>query len=233
MEEARALVACLDNWNVITIIVRLILSMVCGGIIGLTRSVKRRGAGFKTHSLVCLGSALVMMTGQYIYENFGAISDIARLAAQVVSGVGFLGVGTIMVTRDNHIKGLTTAAGLWTCAGIGLSIGIGFYSGAVVTTVLVLFIYKFMGRIDEIAYEHSRVLDVYIEFESRRVIAAFLSAVKEKNYKIIQMELNKSKKNKDEIVNATLVLEVAEKLKHDAVIDELNQMPGVEYAEEI
>lgn len=233
MEEARALAACLDNWNVITIIVRLILSMVCGGIIGLTRSVKRRGAGFKTHSLVCLGSALVMMTGQYIYENFGAISDIARLAAQVVSGVGFLGVGTIMVTRDNHIKGLTTAAGLWTCAGIGLSIGIGFYSGAVVTTVLVLFIYKFMGRIDEIAYEHSRVLDVYIEFESRRVIAAFLSAVKEKNYKIIQMELNKSKKNKDEIVNATLVLEVAEKLKHDAVIDELNQMPGVEYAEEI
>ena len=110
----------LDEWNIVTITVRLILAVVCGGAIGLTRSVKRRGAGFKTHALVCLGSALVMMTGQYIYVDFGAISDIARLAAQVISGVGFLGVGTIMVTRDNHVKGLTTAAGLWTCAGIGL-----------------------------------------------------------------------------------------------------------------
>lgn len=233
MKAVQELSIYLDGWNLITIIIRLILAMICGGVIGLTRSVKRRGAGFKTHSLVCLGSALVMMTGQYIYENFGAISDIARLAAQVVSGVGFLGVGTIMVTRDNHVKGLTTAAGLWTCAGIGLSIGIGFYSGAIVTTILVLFIYRFMGRIDEIAYEHSRVLDVYIEFESRRVIAAFLNALKEKNYKIIQMELNKSKKNKDEIVNAMLVLEVGAKIRHDVIIDELNSMPGVEYAEEI
>ena len=103
----------LDEWNIVTITVRLILAVVCGGAIGLTRSVKRRGAGFKTHALVCLGSALVMMTGQYIYVDFGAISDIARLAAQVISGVGFLGVGTIMVTRDNHVKGLTTAAGLF------------------------------------------------------------------------------------------------------------------------
>ena len=155
----------LNEWNIVTITVRLILAVVCGGAIGLTRSVKRRGAGFKTHALVCLGSALVMMTGQYIYVDFGAISDIARLAAQVISGVGFLGVGTIMVTRDNHVKGLTTAAGLWTCAGIGLGIGIGFYSGAAITTILVLVIYRFMGRVDEIAYEHSRVLDIYIEFE--------------------------------------------------------------------
>ena len=149
-------------------------------------------------ALVCLGSALVMMTGQYIYVDFGAISDIARLAAQVISGVGFLGVGTIMVTRDNHVKGLTTAAGVWTCAGIGLGIGIGFYSGAAITTILVLVIYRFMGRVDEIAYEHSRVLDIYIEFESRRSIAPFISVLKENNYKIMQMELNKSKKNKEE-----------------------------------
>ena len=84
-----------------------------------------------------------------------------------------------MVTRDNHVKGLTTAAGLWTCAGIGLSIGIGFYSGAAITTILVLVIYRFMGRVDEIAYEHSRVLDIYIEFESRRSIAPFINVLKQ------------------------------------------------------
>ena len=205
----------LDEWNIVTITVRLILAVVCGGAIGLTRSVKRRGAGFKTHALVCLGSALVMMTGQYI------------------CGVGFLGVGTIMVTRDNHVKGLTTAAGLWTCAGIGLSIGIGFYSGAAITTILVLVIYRFMGRVDEIAYEHSRVLDIYIEFESRRSIAPFISVLKQNNYKIVQMELNKSKKNKEELVNATLVLEVPEKTKHGIVIDLLREIPGIEYVEEI
>ena len=189
----------LNEWNIVTITVRLILAVVCGGAIGLTRSVKRRGAGFKTHALVCLGSALVMMTGQYIYVDFGAISDIARLAAQVISGVGFLGVGTIMVTRDNHV----------------------------------LVIYRFMGRVDEIAYEHSRVLDIYIEFESRRSIAPFISVLKENNYKIMQMELNKSKKNKEELVNATLVLEVPEKTKHGIVIDLLREIPGIEYVEEI
>ena len=225
MKGLYELSAYLDRWNSITICIRLVLAVVCGGAIGLTRSVKRRGAGFKTHALVCLGSALVMMTGQYIYVSFGAISDIARLAAQVISGVGFLGVGTIMVTRDNHVKGLTTAAGLWNCAGLGLSIGIGFYSGAL--------IYRFMGRVDEIAYEHSRVMDIYIEFESRKSIAPFIGVLKENNYKIVQMKLNKPKKNKEEIVSATLVLEVAPKLKHDIVINVLKDIPGVEYVEEL
>ncbi len=114
-----------------------------------------------------------------------------------------------------------------------LGIGIGFYSGAAITTILVLVIYRFMGRVDEIAYEHSRVLDIYIEFESRRSIAPFISVLKQNNYKIVQMELNKSKKNKEELVNATLVLEVPEKTKHGIVIDLLREIPGIEYVEEI
>ena len=109
----------------------------------------------------------------------------------------------------------------------------GFYSGAAITTILVLVIYRFMGRVDEIAYEHSRVLDIYIEFESRRSIAPFISVLKQNNYKIVQMELNKSKKNKEELVNATLVLEVPEKTKHGIVIDLLREIPGIEYVEEI
>ena len=133
-----------------------------------------------------------------------------------------------------HIRYCKTGgSGLWTCAGIGLSIGIGFYSGAAITTILVLVIYRFMGRVDEIAYEHSRVLDIYIEFESRRSIAPFISVLKQNNYKIVQMELNKSKKNKEELVNATLVLEVPEKTKHGIVIDLLREIPGIEYVEEI
>ena len=90
----------LDEWNIVTITVRLILAVVCGGAIGLTRSVKRRGAGFKTHALVCLGSALVMMTGQYIYVDFGAISDIARLAAMAETAETAAAAISIQVLRN-------------------------------------------------------------------------------------------------------------------------------------
>lgn len=233
MEMVDEVMTYLEEWNIVTITVRLVAALGSGGLIGLTRSVKRRGAGFKTHALVCLGSALVMLTGQYIYETFGAVGDIARMAAQVVSGVGFLGVGTIMVTGKSQVKGLTTAAGLWACAGIGIGLGIGFYSGALITTLLVLIIYKYMNKVDEFAYEHAKVIDLYIEFESRRVISEFVLALKADNFKILHLDLNKSKKNKDEIVNATLMLEVNAKMRHDAVIQKISEMDGVNYAEEL
>lgn len=223
----------LGQWNTASVTVRLLVALLCGGLIGLSRSVKRRGAGFKTHVLVSIGSALIMMTGQYIYENFQLSGDIARLGAQIVSGVGFLGVGTIIVTGQNQVKGLTTAAGLWTCAGIGLSIGIGFYTGGLITTVLVLILYRYMDRIDEYAYEHARVLDLYIEFESRKVISGFIDVLKEKEYKIIQLEFNKPKKNKDEIVNATLVLEVSSKVKHQIILKNIREIEGVIHVEQL
>lgn len=112
-----------------------LFSLVAGTLIGLDRSMKRRGAGIKTHVLVCLGSALVMMTGQFIQLNYEGTMDVARMGAQVISGVGFLGVGTIIVTGHNQVKGLTTAAGLWACACIGLAIGIGFVDGALLALV--------------------------------------------------------------------------------------------------
>lgn len=138
MEVLQVIDEYLHTFSIPVVLIRLLLATVCGGAIGFLRSVKRRGAGFKTHILVCLGATLIMMTGEYIFRHVSnGTGDMARMAAQVVSGVGFLGAGTIMVTGKNQVKGLTTAAGLWACSGIGLAIGIGFYSGAIICTVIV------------------------------------------------------------------------------------------------
>ena len=110
--------------NEYTICLRIALSMLLGSILGAERTRKRRGAGLRTYTLVCLGATVVMMTGQFMMEYFGD-TDPARLGAQVVSGIGFLGAGTILVTGAQKIKGLTTAAGLWAAACLGIAIGIG------------------------------------------------------------------------------------------------------------
>ena len=94
----------------------MLLAVVCGGIIGIEREFKRRPAGFRTHILICLGAAMTTLTSQYLYLCMGQYTDMARLGAQVVAGIGFIGAGTIIVTRRQRVKGLTTAAGLWAAA---------------------------------------------------------------------------------------------------------------------
>ena len=127
---------CFYEINLLSVSLRLILALLFGGIIGLERGSNRHPAGFRTHILVCVGAALAMMTNQFILQQFDT-GDPARLGAQVITGVGFLGVGTILVTGRHKIKGLTTAAGLWASACLGLAIGIGFYSGAIVAALII------------------------------------------------------------------------------------------------
>ncbi|HCO18293.1 MgtC/SapB family protein [Gudongella oleilytica] len=125
-------------------VLRLILSAIIGGAIGIEREASNRPAGFRTHILVSVGSTLIMLVSAY---GMGESADPARLAAQVVSGIGFLGAGTILRT-GSHIKGLTTAASLWVCAGIGLAIGAGFYLGGVVTAAIVLLSLVALGNFE-------------------------------------------------------------------------------------
>ena len=121
--------------NMISTFFRLLLALICGGILGIERGKKNRPAGFRTYMLVCVASAMVMITNQYI-SNMYSTGDPSRMGAQVISGIGFLGAGTIIVTGRNRVKGLTTAAGLWASACIGLTIGVGFYSGAIIGCII-------------------------------------------------------------------------------------------------
>lgn len=124
----------------IQIVIRLVLAFVLGGLIGLEREVHGRAAGLRTHILVCLGSSLIMLTSMHLFHLYRGVAtvDPARIAAGVITGIGFLGAGTIIRSKVS-VSGLTTAASLWAVAGIGLAIGSGFYLGAYVTAVMVLF----------------------------------------------------------------------------------------------
>ena len=122
--------------TVTEIILRVLISVAIGGLIGLERGMKNRPAGLRTYMLVCVGACVVMLTNQYTYQVY-QVGDPVRMGAQVISGIGFLGAGTIIVTSRNQIKGLTTAAGLWTAGGIGLAIGIGLYEVAIAASAAV------------------------------------------------------------------------------------------------
>lgn len=125
------------------LVIRLIVSAVLGGFIGIEREVSNRPAGLRTHILVSVGSTLIMLVSIYGFDD----GDPARLASQVVSGIGFLGAGTIIRT-GNDVRGLTTAASLWVCAGIGLAIGAGYYLGGVITVVIILVSLILLGNVE-------------------------------------------------------------------------------------
>jgi len=135
----------------VEVLMRLVLSAVIGGLIGMEREANNRPAGLRTHVLVTLGSSLIMLLSIYGFSGLGPDGrggDPARLAAQVVSGIGFLGAGTILRT-ENKVSGLTTAASLWVCGGIGLAIGSGYYLGGLATAAIVLFTLRSLGFIEQ------------------------------------------------------------------------------------
>ena len=135
--------------------IRLIVSCLLGGIIGYERESRNKSAGLRTHVLVCVGSCLIMILSENIYYNVQGLTnaDPARSAAQVVSGIGFLGAGTIM-KEGLSVKGLTTAASLWVVAGVGLAVGFGYYSGALITTALVFLTLRILG-IEKICHKNN------------------------------------------------------------------------------
>ena len=143
---------------------KLILALICGGLLGIERGRKKRPAGFRTYMLVCIGASLVMMTNDYISMMYQT-GDPSRMGAQVISGIGFLGAGTIITTGHNRVKGLTTAAGLWASACVGLAIGIGFYEGAILGTVMIFFAMVTMHTLDEKITASARVVTMYVEFD--------------------------------------------------------------------
>lgn len=137
----------LRDLYVLSVCVRLLLAMAFGGTIALNGESGREPLAWRTHMLLCVGAASTMLVSQYIYASYG-VGDPARLSAQVISGIGFLGAGTIIVTRRNQIKGLTTAATLWATACMGLAVGVGFYECALAMYVILIFILLLVNVVD-------------------------------------------------------------------------------------
>lgn len=222
----------MKNWSHLSIFLRLIFSVIAGVLIGTDRALKRRGAGIKTHVLVCMGAALVMLTGQFIRLNYEGTMDVARLGAQVISGVGFLGVGTIIVTGRNQVRGLTTAAGLWGCACIGLAIGIGFVDGAFIAVILSIFTLKVLNKADSYIHRYAKIFELYVEFGTNKNVSEFIRYLHEKEIKINNFEIGKSR-IKGEGPNALLSVEVRDRKQRVDFVRNLHDLECIRYIEEV
>lgn len=222
------------NINIFSVTLRLFLAVVFGGVIGLQRGATKHPAGFRTHILVCMGAALAMLTNQYIFESISNIGDPARMGAQVITGVGFLGVGTILVTSGGQkIKGLTTAAGLWASACIGLSLGIGFYSGAVIAGILVFSALTFLKRLEIYFYDLSRVLDLYVELESLSELKEYQSFVRSQGIQIHSSYLSKTGAINSGGIGFHMTIKIPKGMKHSDAIVLLGNREGIYLIEEM
>ncbi len=220
----------LGHVNLFSVTLRLILSLILGGLLGWEREQKGHPAGFRTYMLVCMGSTLVMLTSQYVIETFHT-GDIFRMGAQVVSGIGFLGAGTIIVTGRKQVKGLTTAAGIWAAACLGLAIGIGFYWGAVIGCGLMFVVLSGFHILEKRISCHSRVLNLFFKMESMNDFGTFLRVSKENFLKVSNVEISHNKKENSEIVILLSVSWQGER-SHESVLHILEAIPGVTYMEE-
>lgn len=214
------------------VVIRILVAIFIGGLIGLERGMKNRPAGLRTYMLVCVGSCLVMMTNQYVFQSIGS-GDPMRLGAQVISGIGFLGAGTIVVTRHNQIKGLTTAAGLWVSAGLGLALGIGFYEGAITAGIGVYVILTILHRLDNRVHKRIRIIEVCVELANSVPLNEFLKKIRELDLKIedIQFEPDSSY----EAYTRAVILTLRSKKTEDHVVlrEKIKKIEGVVYLEEL
>lgn len=226
----------LGGFNTVSVAVRLVVAMLCGGIIGIEREHKRRAAGFRTHILVCVGSAMTPLIGEYLLslrhlspETF--VSDPLRLAAQVIAGMGFIGAGTIIVTRRRQVKGLTTAAGLWTAAIVGIAAGAGCYLEAFVACALVLIAELIFSRMEYFLVSNARVINIYVDFTDKRELFHIVDMMRERHIEILNSEISK---NPDfESTNAIFTLKFPKKMKHEEILGAITELESVRQVEEL
>ncbi|MCD7805893.1 MAG: MgtC/SapB family protein [Lachnospiraceae bacterium] len=214
------------------ILVKSALCIICGGAIGLDREINRQAAGFRTHIVVCVGACIAMLTGQYITLYISESSDTARLGAQVISGIGFLGAGTIISTDVSHrVRGLTTAAGLWAAACIGLAVGIGYYEAAIVGSAAVSATMVAFKRIDKMFFRHSRVLMVYFEMDSVEHVHDLVDLLRADNLSISSIEVQKPKSGMKRSVGVSLTVRKSNREDSADILELINSAPGLIFIE--
>ncbi len=206
---------------------RLLLSVALGGLIGFEREHTNRPAGFRTHILVCVGSALVMVTSEFIFDKYTGLAGIdpTRLGAQVVSGIGFLGAGTII--RDGvTVRGLTTAASLWAVSCVGLAVGAGFFSGAVIATIFIYLILISLKSAERRFTRKSRYRTFIVEADSvpGRVGAVF-GLLEQNKLDLKNVQLYKSQEGEQRI---KLLVKMPGRTIDLQILSDLQALDGVQ-----
>ena len=233
----------LRQFNLASVLLRLTLAVVCGGLIGVNREHKRRPAGFRTYMMVCMGAALSMILGQYedamlhtllsgAFEAVGQPTDVTRFGAQVINGIGFLGTGTILITEQREVKGLTTAAGLWATACVGLAIGAGFYEGVLLSFVCIFLSIKVLPYVELFLLSRSRNMNLYVELTSLERLKDFIALTRAIGIQIFDVELDR-KRAAGGGVGVVLYLHLPKNQSHTKLLTDLSYSPDVRAIDEI
>lgn len=223
----------LREFTFASVAVRMFLAVLCGGMIGIEREYKRRPAGFRTHILICLGAAMTTLTSQYLFLYLHYYTDMARLGAQVVAGIGFIGAGTIIVTRRQRVKGLTTAAGLWTAAIIGLAIGGGFYEGALLATALIMVAELVFSKLEYRILENAPEINLYMEYADKACLENVLKLYREQGVKVLSMEITRAIGSEKHNACAIFALRLNRKCKAEQLAAGVGRVNGVISVEEL
>lgn len=219
------LLTLLKDFSWVSVIVRILLATIMGGLIGGERGRHGRAAGLRTHILVCVGSALTSLTGLHIASmpQFGG--DVFRISAQVVSGIGFLGAGMILIRHKSIVTGLTTAAGMWATACIGIAVGYGFYSGSIIATIICIFSVTVLGHLEN---KTKNIIRFYAEITNISETSATVESIKSVFPSKAIVEIISARSSTDG--NIGLLIYSNSVYEAHSYIEELNELENVVFA---
>ncbi len=234
----------LRELNTASVLLRLVLAMLFGGLIGLERVRKRRPAGFRTYMLVCMGAALTVILSQYEFfmvtnvwselaAEIGLRTDVSRFGAQVINGIGFLGAGTIIVTGKQEVKGLTTAAGLWASACMGLAIGAGFYECVGLCFALIFLVIRLLPFIENAIIENARNMNIYVEFQSLDDVGEIINRIKAQDVQIYEVEIERGREERSRNPSAIFFIRMNQKQAHTRILAAISELESVYAIDEI
>ena len=234
----------LRELNTASVLLRLVLAMLFGGLIGLERVRKRRPAGFRTYMLVCMGAALTVILSQYEFfmvtnvwselaAEIGLRTDVSRFGAQVINGIGFLGAGTIIVTGKQEVKGLTTAAGLWASACMGLAIGAGFYECVGLCFALIFLVIRLLPFIENAIIENARNMNIYVEFQSLDDVGEIINRIKAQDDQIYEVEIERGREERSRNPSAIFFIRMNQKQAHTRILAAISELESVYAIDEI
>ena len=234
----------LRQLDLASLLFRLALAMFFGGMIGMERERKRRPAGFRTYMLVCLGATLAAIVSQYnfimlnttFYETMkevGRTTDVSRIGAKVIGGIGFLGAGTVIVTGRQEVKGLTTAAGLWASACMGLAIGAGFYECVLLGFVLIFLTNRLLPFVEEAIIENARNMNIYVEFQTLDDLGDIIGRIKSQGVQIYEIDLDRGREERSKNPSAVFSIRLPSRHLHVRVLAAISELESVYAIDEI
>ena len=220
----------LTEFNAVTVVIRVVLAALAGALVGLEREFHGRAAGMRTHMMVALGAALAAMIGLFTVKELGFSSDPLRVGAQVISGVGFLGAGTILLRGGgSRITGLTTAAGLWTAASIGLAVGIGFYVGAFMTVFAAMLTFTLITSLEHFLNRKRQRMAIYLELDNVSSVAPMLEMLRTE-YGLMEAQVTPPRSGTPPHVGMEILVRVPQKLSTAANLRRFSDLEHVVFA---